>query len=163
MLNKLIRLLERINLIIGKTVAWATLAMVVIINYIIIQRAIFHQGSIAIQESVNYFHAILILFGIAYTYQRSRHVNVDILYNYFTKKTQKAIKLVSIAFITIPVSLALIYFTYDYALHAWQIKEGSREAGGLPYLYLIKLALCIMPILLLIESVHQFLMIWIKK
>jgi len=33
----------------------------------------------------------------------------------------------------IPVAVFLIVTSWDYVAVSWQIREGSREAGGLPY------------------------------
>lgn len=157
MISKLARGLASINTMIGKIVAWSTLLMVLIMNVVIFMRVVFHWGSIATQESVGYLHAFLILFGIGYTYQYARHVRVDVLFEKFNEQTQWLITRTIHLCFTMPVACALMYFTFNYSYQSWKIGEGSREAGGIPYLYLIKIGLFIMPLLLLIEAVSQVL------
>jgi TRAP-type mannitol/chloroaromatic compound transport system permease small subunit len=51
-----------------------------------------------------------------------------------------------------PFSIFLIVIGWDYVAASWATKEGSREAGGLPLVYLLKSLILIMPALLLIQS-----------
>ena len=46
----------------------------------------------------------------------------------------------------------LILVGWDYVLASWAVKEGSREAGGLPLVYLLKSLILLLPALLLIQS-----------
>jgi hypothetical protein len=54
---------------IGRTVAWLSLAMVLVTFLVVVLRYAFDTGSIAMQESVTYMHAVLFMIGAAYTLQ----------------------------------------------------------------------------------------------
>jgi TRAP-type mannitol/chloroaromatic compound transport system permease small subunit len=45
----------------------------------------------------------------------------------------------------------------NYVAASWSIHEGSMEPGGIPYLYLLKTLLIIMPILLMIQGLTEAL------
>ena len=46
----------------------------------------------------------------------------------------------------------MLYTSMSYVTTAWAIQEGSREAGGLDGVYLLKTAIPLMAILLLLQG-----------
>ena len=54
-----------------------------------------------------------------------------------------------------PVAIFILLVSFDYVSVSWQIKEQSQEAGGLPFVYLLKSLIPAMSILLLIQSVSE--------
>jgi len=54
-----------------------------------------------------------------------------------------------------PFMLAIIAFTRPYALRSWLILEGSREAGGLPLVYLLKSAILLFAAQMLLQGLSQ--------
>ncbi|MCH9797695.1 MAG: TRAP transporter small permease subunit, partial [Gammaproteobacteria bacterium] len=62
----------------GKIVSWAVLLMVFLMGLIVLMRYFFEIGSIALQESLTYMHALVFLMGAAFTLKRKGHVSIDI-------------------------------------------------------------------------------------
>tara|TARA_B100000886_G_scaffold246697_1_gene173569 strand:- start:1067 stop:1453 length:387 start_codon:yes stop_codon:yes gene_type:complete len=103
-------------------------------------------GSIAIQEIIIYLHALVFSFGAAYTLKDDKHVRIDIFYSNFRKKTQKNVNLIGTFFLLIPTCALIIITSWDYVISSILLLESSKEAGGLPILYILKtyiLFLCI--------------------
>jgi TRAP-type mannitol/chloroaromatic compound transport system permease small subunit len=50
---------------------------------------------------------------------------------------------------------AVIWFSWPYARRAWAIFEGSREAGGIPLVFLLKSSIPLFAALLLLQGVAQ--------
>ena len=48
--------------------------------------------------------------------------------------------------------LFIIWISWPYVMNAWEVKESSREAGGLPGGYLIKSLILIMATLLIVQA-----------
>src|SRR5687768_16390467 len=71
-------IIDRFNRGIGLVAAWSVLAMVLVQFAVIVMRALFGIGSLWMQESLFYFHALLVLFTAAWTLQANGHVRVDI-------------------------------------------------------------------------------------
>ena len=42
-------------------------------------------------------------------------------------------------------------------IEAWRIRETSPEAGGIPYVYLLKTLIVIMPILVILQGLTEIL------
>lgn len=150
--EQFIRLQNRLQNAIGKLVAWGTLSLVVITALVVILRYGFETGSIALQESIMYNHAILFMLGIAYTYLHDEHVRVDVFYSNFSARKQHWIDLLGSVFFTIPITVYIFWASADYIAASWAINEGSAEAGGLGYVYLLKTLIVIMASLLLLQA-----------
>jgi len=153
MLNNVESLINRVNEWLGRTVAWFILVMVIVTFFNVVMRYGFNFGLIAIQESVVYFHSFVFMLAIAYTYKHNAHVRVDIIYSKYTD-TQKAwVDLLGTLVLLFPFCLYLIFASWDYAAKSWLLLEGSREAGGLPFLFVLKTLIPLMPTLLLLQGI----------
>jgi TRAP-type mannitol/chloroaromatic compound transport system permease small subunit len=64
--------------VIGRTVTWCLLAMVIVQVAVVLMRYLLGLGSIWLQETVIYAHATLFMLAAAWTLQRGGHVRVDI-------------------------------------------------------------------------------------
>jgi TRAP-type mannitol/chloroaromatic compound transport system permease small subunit len=144
--------LDLINDWVGRSIAWLALAMVLVTFLVVVLRYGFDAGSIALQESVTYMHATLFMLGAAYTLQLNGHVRVDIFYQRFSRRGRAWVDLLGTLVLLMPVSLYILTTSWDYVMVSWSLKEGSREAGGLPYVYALKTLLLAMPLLLLLQG-----------
>lgn len=149
----LIRQLESLNERLGRAVAWAALAMVLATFAIVLLRYLFNVGWIAMQESVTYLHAALFMLGAAYTLKHDGHVRVDIVYRRLGPRGQAAVDLGGTLLLLVPFCLFIAWVSWEYVAAAWALKEGSREAGGLPAVYLLKSAIPAMALLLLVQGI----------
>jgi len=157
MLSIWIQRLESINKITGLAVSWLTLLMVIITFLVVILRYIFDFGSIALQESITYMHACVFLLGAAYTLQKNAHVRVDIFYQKFSDKNRALIDLFGTLFFLVPSMLFIFIISWEYVTESWGVFESSREAGGLPGVFLLKSAILIMAALMLIQGAANIL------
>ncbi len=137
---------------IGKSIAWLTLVMVLTTFLIVVLRYVFDLGWIAMQESVLYMHALVFMLGIAFTLKHEKHVRVDIIYQRLGKKFRAWIDFFGTIILLMPFCVYILWSSWEYVEVSWAIQEGSREAGGLPGLYLIKSTIPIMAGLLLLQG-----------
>ena len=136
----------------GRTVSWLTLLMVLLTFAIVILRYGMNQGWIWLQESVTYLHALVFMTAAAWAFQTDDHVRVDIFYRDRSGRHKAWVNLIGTLIFLVPFSIFLIVIGWDYVAASWLTMEGSREAGGLPLVYLLKSLILIMPALLLIQS-----------
>lgn len=136
----------------GRLVSWLVLAMVLVMFCVVVLRYVFDMGWIALQESISYFHSIVFLIGAAYTLQQDAHVRVDIFYSRLNETGKAWVDLLGHVFILMPVMLFIIWVSWPYVMNAWDVQESSREAGGLPGIYLIKSLILIMAALLIVQA-----------
>ena len=153
MLEKTQSLINHINEWVGRSVAWLVVLMVLITFFNVVMRYGFNFGLIAIQESVIYLHSFVFMLAIAYTYKHNEHVRVDIFYSKYSD-TQKAwTDLIGTLCLLFPFCIYLITSSWEYAANSWMLLEGSREAGGLPLVFILKTLVPLMPTLLLLQGI----------
>ena len=151
-MEKFNHILQGINEWIGRFIAWLTLFMVLVTFLVVTLRYVFDLGWIAMQESVVYMHAIVFMLGAAYTLKHQGHVRVDIFYQRFSPNTKAWVDLLGTLFLLFPVSIFIIWMGWEYVADSWSVMEGSREAGGLPGVFLLKSLIIAMPALMLLQG-----------
>lgn len=147
----------------GHIIAWSAVTLVLLSALVVVLRYGFNTGSIALQESIMYNHAILFMLGMAYTYQQDQHVRVDVFYSQFAAKTKAWINLVGTLGFALPAMAFIIWAGWDYVAASWRIAETSTESGGLAYLYMLKSLILIMAALVILQvlshAAHAYLQI----
>ena len=146
------RAIDGFNERIGRIVAWLTLAMVIVTFVVVVLRYGFDLGWIAMQEAVTYMHALVFTAGAAYTLRYNEHVRIDIFYRNMGPAVRAWVNLTGTLVLLLPVSGYILWASWDYVMTAWTLKEGSREAGGLPFVYLLKSCIPLMGILLMLQG-----------
>lgn len=141
----------------GRTVSWLTLGIVLFTFAVVLLRYAFNLGWIAMQESVLYLHAVVFLLGAAYTLKQDGHVRVDIFYRGMSPVAKAWVDLFGATLLLLPVCVFIFWSSWDYVGNAWSLQEGSREAGGLPWVYVLKTAIPAMAVLLILQGVSQVL------
>jgi TRAP-type mannitol/chloroaromatic compound transport system permease small subunit len=141
----------------GRTISWLTLGMVIITFLVVFLRYVFNTGWIALQESISYMHALVFLIGAAYTLKHNEHVRVDIVYEKLSKRNQAWIDLIGNLIILLPVIIFIFWVSWQYVIDSWRVLESSREAGGLPGVFLLKSVILIMSSLLILQSFAHIL------
>jgi TRAP-type mannitol/chloroaromatic compound transport system permease small subunit len=141
----------------GRAVSWLTAFMVATVLVVVVTRYFLQIGSIALQESVTYLHATVFLLGIAYTLKQGGHVRVDIFYRQFSPRRKALVDFCGGIFFLIPVSVLIFYSSWDYVMASWAIGETSAENNGLPFIYLLKTLMILMPATLLLQGVAEIL------
>lgn len=156
----LLRYAERLDAIsdwVGRGAAWLAVAMVAVQFLVVVLRYAFNLGWIAMQESIIYMHAALFLLGAAYTLRHDGHVRVDIFYRRLSGRGRAWVNLLGTLLLLWPVAGTILWFSWEYVSTSWQLLEGSREAGGLPGVFLLKTAMPVMAGLLLLQGLAMCL------
>lgn len=146
--------------LLGSAVSWLSLVMVLITCFVVVCRYAFDLNWIWLQESIVYLHASIFMLAAAWTLQRDEHVRVDIFYRDATPRTKAVVDACGIVVFLIPFCVFLIVSSWNYVAISWAIQEGSREASGLPWVYVLKTLLIAMPALLLLQGLVMLLTSW---
>ena len=145
-------MLARAVEVVGRSVAWLTLVMTLLAFAIVVLRYGFNLGWIWLQESVTYLHAAVFMLAAAWAFQTDDHVRVDIFYRQASPRYKSIANLAGTLLFLVPLCLFLIYVGWDYVAASWATREASREAGGLPLVWLLKALILALPALLLLQS-----------
>ncbi len=133
----------------GKAVAWLTVVMVLLPFVIVVLRYGFNLCWIWLQEAVTYLHVAVFTVVAAWTLQQDGHVRVDIFYNDMSGRKRALIDLLGSLLFLIPFCIFILIIAWPYVANSWKLLETSREAGGLPLVFLLKSLIMVMPALLL--------------
>ena len=144
--------IDSFTLRMGRAIAWLLVLLVFTQGLVVLLRYGFGWGSIALQESVTYLHAVCFMLGAAFTLQVDRHVRVDVLYRSMSAKQQAIINAVGSVLFLLPVCIFMLWTSYEYVIQAWVIKERSADSGGLPIVYLLKTLIPLLAVSLLIQA-----------
>ena len=137
----------------GQAIAWLTLALGLAGTAVVVLRYAFDSGWIWMQESLTWMHALTFMLGAAYTLEADEHVRVDIFYRGWSPRAKAIVDLLGTLLFLLPLCAFLLWASLPYVEGAWRIGERSREAGGLPALYLLKTAIPALAVLLALQGV----------
>lgn len=153
----IIRVIDALTAVIGKTASWLTLMMIVVTSGLVIARYGFNKYSIPVQESVQYMHAAVFLLGAAWALQADGHVRVDIFYRGFSPRKKALANIFGTLLFLFPFFIMMLYFSWGYMLQSWQGHENSSQAGGLPYVYVLKTLMPLFAGLMLLQGAAELL------
>lgn len=148
-------LIDRANAAIGRLAAWAALLVVLVQFAVVVMRYVFGTGSIWLTEAVVYGHATLIMLAAAWTLHAGGHVRVDVFYEEFAPRTRAAIELAGALLLLLPFMLVVLWFAWPYVARSWAILERSREASGLPFVFLLKTLIPLFAITMALQGGSQ--------
>lgn len=151
--------IDRVSIATGRAASWLTLAMVLVTFVIVVMRYVFDAGLIWLQESVTWLHAVVFMFGAAYTLQQEGHVRVDIFYRDMSARRRASVNLLGVLFFIFPMCVFFVWTAWDYVSASWSVREVSINSGGLPFPFvpLLKSVLIAMPLALALQGVSLLL------
>ncbi|WP_419595580.1 TRAP transporter small permease subunit, partial [Thiolapillus sp.] len=153
----LIRILESLAEVTGRVIAWGTLLMVLVTFAVVVLRYALDTGWIAMQESITYLHSLVFMLGAAYTLRHQGHVRVDIFYQKFSERGRAWVNLLGTLLLLFPMMSFIVWISWEYVTESWKVMEGSREAGGLPGVFLLKTLLLLMPVAMMLQGLALLL------
>ena len=144
----------------GKAIAWLTLAMVLLTFTIVVLRYGYNMGWIWLQESLTYLHVAVFSVAAAWALQQDGHVRIDIFYAGMTVKNRARVDLLGTLIFLVPFCVFILVISWPYVANSWKLLESSREAGGLPLVFLLKSLILVMPALLLCQAIINITDAW---
>ena len=129
--------------------------LALLIAYDASMRYIFNEGSVALQELEWHLFDIIFLLGLSYALKHNKHVRVDIFYAKMSAKSREIVQIITMIFFIIPLSLLVVWFSWDFVLQSFMQGEESANPGGLCCRYIIKSFVIVSFILLMLQAVSE--------
>lgn len=123
--------IDRINEVIGKSVAWLILVAILVSAVNAIVRKTFNVSSNSWLELQWYLFGAAFLLAAAYTLKQNEHIRIDIVYGLFSRRTQHWIDLFGHVFFLMPFVLLMIWYFVPYVAKSFTSGEVSNNSGGL--------------------------------
>ena len=156
-LAKLADQIDRLTTSVGRAAAWCVLFITLVQVVVVLLRYVFGLGSIWLQESIIYAHAALFMLAAAWTLRVDRHVRVDIFYAGAPPRRKALVNTVGALGFLFPFCLALLWLSLPYVARSYVILERSREASGLPLVFVLKSLIPIFAVLLALQGLAQLI------
>lgn len=125
------RVVDRVNILLGKFAAWAVLIACVISAGNALSRYLFNISSNGWLEIQWYLFSAIFLLGAAATLKLNEHVRVDLVYMSVSERGRLWIDIIGFTFFMLPATLILTYMTWDFFMQSWGQQETSANPGGL--------------------------------
>ncbi len=154
-LKRLARLLDGFSDLVGRTVSWLALIMVLVQTIVVLQRYVFGISLIWLQESVMYMYGLLFLLAAGYTLLHDGHVRVDIFYGKAKANTKAAIDFIGTYVFLFPVMYLTLDLGYPYFETSWRVMESSPETSGIPGIFVLKFAILVFAGLMIVQGLSH--------
>ncbi len=126
------RVIDAVNLRIGKVLSWLIVAAVLISATNATVRKIFDTSSNAWLELQWVLFSVVFLLCSPWTLLANEHIRIDIVNNLLPKRVRNVIDLVGHALFLLPLTVIMIITAYPFFVRSYLIDEQSQNAGGLP-------------------------------
>jgi TRAP-type mannitol/chloroaromatic compound transport system permease small subunit len=140
--------------VLGNFCSILMLLMIANVFYDVIMRYFFNDVSIGMQELEWHLFAAMFMFGIAYTLKEDGHVRVDIFYDVMSAKKKAIINIFGSIVFALPITILILYYSYDYTLEAYKMGEGSGDPGGLPHRWIVRSVIPVSSVFLILSIFH---------
>ncbi len=154
-LNQVSRVVDRINTYIGYLCGLFAFSMVLIVFSVVVLRYGFSIGFIWMQEIYVWLHSFIFMLGSGFTYLANEHVRIDVFYRDASEKYKAIVDLLGNIIFLLPFLYIIWKFSYPFVYRSFLMSEVSREAGGMPALYVLKSAILWFCIVLFIQIISN--------
>ena len=156
-MQQLLLAVDRLSTWLGQLFSWLIVGLTVLITYEVFSRYVLnnpHDWNLNVQIML---YGTLFMMAGAYTLAASGHVRGDILYGFFTPRTQAFFDLVLYIVFFVPGIVALVWAGYRYAGESFAIREHSSITAEGPPIYPFKAVIPVAGALLLFQGVVEIL------
>lgn len=147
--------IDAFNERIGRLVSYLVLGVVLITFAVAVLRYGFSLGWVWMQELADWLHAMVFMLAVGYTLLHDAHARVDVFYRPADIRTKAIINLIGSVLFIFPSIGLLLYYSIPYAIRSWERLETSKEAGGLPGLFVLKTAVAVFCLLLILQAISM--------
>ncbi len=152
-MRKTIAVIETCNRLLGRAAGWCALVMMLAQAFSVIARYVFSYGIISVQEAAIYGHALIFLAGSAFVLQVNEHIRVDVFYARYRTGVRRWVDLIALVVFVLPVAVVIFWVSFPYVARAWSVLEGSRQAGGIPAVFLLKSAILVFAVSVALQAI----------
>ncbi|WP_087720609.1 TRAP transporter small permease subunit [Salinicola salarius] len=147
--------ITRLNIFLGRWVAYLIFVIFLLLIFEVFMRYLFSAPTSWTNELGQMLFGLYIVLSGGYVMAHRGHVNVDLLYSAFSRRTQAWVDIFTSSMFFL-FTLALLYFGSSMAWESVQSMETSYSAWN-PPIWPIKLAIPVGTLLLLLQGIAKLL------
>jgi TRAP-type mannitol/chloroaromatic compound transport system permease small subunit len=126
------RIIDSINLRLGKWVSWLILIVVIISAANAVSRKLLGLSSNAFLELQWIMFSVIFMVCSPWTLMSNEHIRIDIVNNMFSKRVRNWIDVFGHVVFLLPLTIVMIITGWPFFLASYRLNEQSFNAGGLP-------------------------------
>ena len=135
---ELVRAISGVNRIIGLTLAWLALAVVLVCFTVVVQRYFFRTTELWMQDLYVWLSGAMFTGVAGFALLRDDHVRVDILYRPWSVRKKAIADLFGVFVFLLPFVIVVGIYGWTFVARSWRLYEGSANIGGMPGLFILK-------------------------
>lgn len=145
---------DRFSTLIGKVFAWTVVLLTLLITWEVFSRYVLNVPHAWVLDAQIMLYGTLFMMAGAYTLSKNGHVRGDVLYGFFSPRTQATIDLVLYVLFFLPGIVALTWAGWSFANEALAIREQTFNADPLP-VYPFKFVIPVAGAVLLLQGIVE--------
>jgi TRAP-type mannitol/chloroaromatic compound transport system permease small subunit len=148
-----VRAISTLNRIVGLTLAWLSLAVVLVCFTVVVLRYSFRDSYVWMQDLYVWLSGAMFTGVAGYAMLRDDHVRVDIFYRPWSVRGKAIADLVGVVLFLLPFVIVVASFGWTYFARSWQLGEGSPNVGGMPGFFILKSFILVFCVLVGLQGV----------
>ena len=148
---------DKISTRLGQLAAWIIVALTAMICWEVFSRYAMNKPHAWVFDAQIMLYGTVFMMAGAYTLAKNGHVRGDILYGFFTPRTQAFFDLILYIVFFIPGIIALAWAGLSFASESWAINEHSSISADGPPIYPFKAVIPVAGALLLLQGLVEIL------
>ncbi len=150
------RAIDAMNSWLGRTIAWAILAAVIISAVNAVVRKVLGTSSNTWLELQWILFGAVFLLCSPWTFLSNEHIRIDVVSSMLTKKTRNIIDVIGHTVFVIPICIVMMYTGWPFFWRSLMQNEQSNNAGGLPQ-YPSKMFVPLCFTILLVQGISELI------
>ncbi|WP_332741736.1 TRAP transporter small permease subunit [Hydrogenophaga sp.] len=142
---------DRFSTWFGKACAWSVVALTLLISWEVFSRYVLNDPHAWVLDAQIMLYGLLFMAAGAYTLAKNGHVRGDVLYGFFSPRTQASLDLLLYLVFFLPGIVAMTWAGWTFANESLAIREQTFNADPLP-LYPFKFVVPIAGAVLLLQG-----------
>jgi len=156
-MQKLLLFVDKVSTWVGHAFSFMILGLTLQVTWEVFSRYALDDPHAWAFDVMTYFYGTLFMMAGAYTLAKNGHVRGDVLYGFFTPRTQATLDLTLYILFFIPGVVALTYAGYSFAADSWRIDEHSNVTADGPPVYPFKTIIPIAGGFLLVQGIVEII------
>jgi TRAP-type mannitol/chloroaromatic compound transport system permease small subunit len=155
-MQKLLIGVDKMSTLVGQFFGWSIVFLTLLISWEVFSRYILSNPHSWAFDMMIILYGILFMAAGAYTLAKSGHVRGDVLYGFFSARTQAILDLILYVIFFLPGIVALTYAGWGFFTDALKINEQTNSAVPIP-LYPFKFFIPLSGGMLLLQGIVEII------
>ena len=156
-MQRFLLFVDKLSTFVGHAFSWLIVVLTLQVSWEVFARYVLDDPHAWAFDAMIMLYGTLFMMAGAYTLAKNGHVRGDVLYGFFSTRTQATIDLTLYILFFLPGVIALTYAGYFYAAESWAIREHSNVTADGPPIYPFKTVIPIAGAFLLLQGIVEII------